>query len=75
SLDRPLVALYGPISPDFTPPLSHKARVLRLITVYHTVRKADAAYGYHHSRIDITPELVLEVLNDPLSENTAHEDA
>ncbi len=50
-------------SPDFTPPLSHKARVIRLITGYHKVRKGDAAEGYHQSLIDITPQRVLEELN------------
>ena len=63
ALNRPLVALYGPSSPDFTPPLSHKARVIRLITGYHKVRKGNAAEGYHQSLIDIQPEQVLETLN------------
>ncbi|MDU5501208.1 MAG: lipopolysaccharide heptosyltransferase II [Enterobacter sp.] len=66
ALNRPLVALYGPSSPDFTPPLSHKARVIRLITGYHKVRKGDAAEGYHQSLIDITPQRVLEELNELL---------
>lgn len=66
ALNRPLVALYGPSSPDFTPPLSNKARVIRLITGYHKVRKGDAAQGYHQSLIDITPQRVLEELNELL---------
>jgi len=71
ALNRPLVALYGPSSPDFTPPLSHKARVIRLITGYHKVRKGDAAEGYHQSLIDITPQRVLEELNDLLLQEEA----
>ncbi|WP_147200360.1 ADP-heptose--LPS heptosyltransferase RfaF [Pantoea sp. MBD-2R] len=73
ALDRPLVALYGPSSPDFTPPLSDKARVIRLITGYHKVRKGDAAEGYHQSLIDIQPERViaeLATLLDKSQENT-----
>ncbi|AXU96961.1 ADP-heptose--LPS heptosyltransferase [Erwinia persicina] len=62
ALDRPLIALYGPSSPDFTPPLSAKARVIRLITGYHKVRKGEADEGYHQSLIDITPERVLHEL-------------
>lgn len=68
ALNRPLVALYGPSSPDFTPPLSHKARVIRLITGYHKVRKGDADQGYHQSLIDIRPARVLEELNALLLE-------
>lgn len=62
ALDRPLVALYGPSSPDFTPPLSNKAEIIRLITGYHKVRKGDAEEGYHQSLIDIQPELVFDKL-------------
>lgn len=69
ALNRPLVALYGPSSPDFTPPLSHQARVIRLITGFHKVRKGDAAEGYHQSLIDITPERVIAELNKLLAGN------
>ena len=62
ALDRPLVALYGPSSPEFTPPLSDKAEVIRLITGYHRVRKGDAEQGYHQSLIDIKPDNVFETL-------------
>ncbi|MCS6714098.1 ADP-heptose--LPS heptosyltransferase RfaF [Proteus terrae] len=67
ALALPLVALYGPSSPDFTPPLSHKARVIRLITGYHKVRKGDAEQGYHQSLIDIQPEKVFAELANLLS--------
>ncbi len=62
ALDKPLVALYGPSSPDFTPPLSDKAEVIRLITGYHKVRKGDGDSGYHQSLIDIQPQLVIDAL-------------
>lgn len=62
ALNKPLIALYGPSSPDFTPPLSDKARVIRLISGYHKVRKGDAEQGYHQSLIDIQPQQVLDAL-------------
>ena len=71
ALNRPLVALYGPSSPDFTPPLSKKARVIRLISGYHRVRKGDGDEGYHQSLIDITPAQVLETLNQLLLDEDA----
>ena len=71
ALNRPLVALYGPSSPDFTPPLSQQARIIRLITGYHKVRKGDAEQGYHQSLIDIQPTQVhqeLRALLHPVQE-------
>lgn len=58
----PLVALYGPTSPDFTPPLTERAQVIRLIDGYLKIRKGDQAQGYHQSLIDISPERVLQAL-------------
>ncbi|MFS2225267.1 ADP-heptose--LPS heptosyltransferase RfaF [Pantoea sp. B65] len=69
ALNRPLVALYGPSSPDFTPPLSQQARVIRLITGYHKVRKGDADQGYHQSLIDIQPARVLAELDNLLAQS------
>ncbi|WP_286236599.1 lipopolysaccharide heptosyltransferase II [Neptuniibacter halophilus] len=63
AVNTPLVALYGPTSPDFTPPLSEQAEVIRLIEGFHKIRKGDADQGYHQSLIDITPEMALESLH------------
>lgn len=61
ALQRPLVALYGPTSPQYTPPLSDKVEIIRLIEGgLIKVRKGnDSAEGYHQSLIDIQPELVV----------------
>ncbi|MBI6164381.1 ADP-heptose--LPS heptosyltransferase RfaF [Serratia liquefaciens] len=67
ALNKPLVALYGPSSPDFTPPLSDKAKVIRLISGYHKIRKGDAEQGYHQSLIDIQPQQVLDALTPLLA--------
>ena len=69
--DRPLVALYGPTSPTYTPPLSYKAEIIRLIEgdLIKVRKSTDSAEGYHQSLIDITPEKVLENLTALLSAN------
>ncbi|MDX7998838.1 ADP-heptose--LPS heptosyltransferase RfaF [Xenorhabdus sp. Reich] len=72
ALNRPLVALYGPSSPDFTPPLSNKAEVIRLITGYHKIRKGDSDGGYHQSLIDIQPERVVASLEKLLQAENQH---
>jgi heptosyltransferase-2 len=63
AVNTPLVALYGPTSPGFTPPLSDNATVIRLIDGFIKVRKGDAEQGYHQSLIDITPEMALDAVN------------
>ena len=64
AVNRPLVAVYGPTSPQYTPPLSDKAVIIRLIEGgLIKIRKGkDSTEGYHQSLIDITPEMVWEKL-------------
>ncbi|TCT13745.1 heptosyltransferase-2 [Bibersteinia trehalosi] len=67
ALNRPLVALYGPTSPQYTPPLSKKAVIIRLIEGgLIKIRKGESAEGYHQSLIDIQPEMVLAKLTELL---------
>ena len=67
AVGAPLVALYGPTSPEFTPPLSDKADIIRLIDGYIKIRKGSGAEGYHQSLIDIEPAMVLEHLQQRLA--------
>ena len=67
ALNKPLIALYGPTSPAYTPPLSSNAEVIRLIEGgLIKIRKGEAAEGYHQSLIDIQPEMVMEALLEKL---------
>ena len=58
AVGTPLVALYGPSSPDFTPPLTDNAKIIRKTTGYSKVRRGDAKGGYHPSLIALKPSEV-----------------
>ena len=62
AVGTPLVALYGPSSPEYTPPLTDKKQILRKMDGYKKVRYGTSEKGYHQSLVDISPEEVLFAL-------------
>ena len=62
SVNVNLIALYGPTSPQFTPPLSNKAVVIKKHEGYTKVRHGSLEDGYHQGLKDIKPEEVLSAL-------------
>lgn len=71
ALARPLVALYGPTSPEYTPPLSDNVEIIRLIEggLIKVRSSDDNEQGYHQSLIDITPDMALAALERVLTQS------
>ena len=61
-VETPLVAVYGPSSPEYTPPLINKKVIIRKMEGYKKIREGNLPDGYDASLLSISPEEVMEAL-------------
>ena len=64
AVGTPLVALYGPSSPAYTPPLTDNKKILRKMEGYEKKREGDLEMGYHQSLLAIKPTEVINALEE-----------
>lgn len=60
ALNRPLVAIYGPTSPAFTPPLSDNARLVQIPIECSPCFKRNCPLGHHKCMEELMPEQILQ---------------
>ncbi|HAO25207.1 MAG TPA: lipopolysaccharide heptosyltransferase II, partial [Methylophaga sp.] len=67
ALQKPLIAIYGPTSPAFTPPLSDNATILQIPVDCGPCFQRTCPEGHHKCMQDIQPEQVLRQLQSSTS--------
>ncbi|MDT8310999.1 MAG: lipopolysaccharide heptosyltransferase II [Methylophaga sp.] len=59
ALNKPLVAIYGPTSPTFTPPLSSTAKIMQIPVDCGPCFKRVCPKGHHKCMQDLTPTSII----------------
>lgn len=64
ALNLPLLAIYGSSTPEFTPPLTAKARILRLNLPCSPCFQRTCPLGHFECMLNLKPDKVIKIVNE-----------